>query len=298
MNTKHIIFVPGKNPAPEEAQYSQLLWRSLLEGVRRANREVADTLQVRYEHFHLIDWNGLYYQSRQDVSSDMPWIDALLNKLGPTEQDIRDARSWNVWLSRVLLTMGDDIPFLIRLLPTEVRCTADEISRYFNNTDNVAREVRGLLKEALCPLLEHHEAVLLIGHSFGSAIAYDTLWELSHQDGVKGKVDFLTLGSPLGLHYIQRRLLGMKGRKERKYPDQIRYWVNFSAEGDLVALNRRFNKTFRQMLELGLVESIEDHYQGIYNIFRSDQGLDCHRAYGYMVSPAVGNVIADWWKHR
>ncbi|HEY6095156.1 MAG TPA: hypothetical protein VIU93_09430 [Gallionellaceae bacterium] len=298
MNTKHIIFVPGKNPAPEEAQYSQLLWRSLVEGVRRADHQVADVLQVRYEQFHLVDWNGLYYQSRQDVSSEMPWINALLNKLGPTEQDIRDARSWNVWLSRVLLTMGDDIPFLIRLLPTEVRSTADEISRYFNNTDNVASEVRGLLKEALRPLLEHQEAVLLIGHSLGSAIAYDTLWELSYQDGVKGKVDFLTLGSPLGLHYIQRRLLGMKGRKERKYPDQIRYWVNFSAEGDLVALNRRFRKTFRQMLELGLVESIEDHYHGIYNIFRSEQGLDCHRAYGYMVSPAVGNVIADWWKHR
>jgi hypothetical protein len=298
MKTKHIIFVPGKNPTPEEGQYSQLLWRSLVEGVRRADSQVADVLQVRYEQFHLIDWNGLYYQSHKDIASDMPWIDALINKLGPTEQDIRDANSWNIWLSRFLLTMGDDIPFLIRLLPTEVRSTADEISRYFNNTDNVASEVRDLLKQALRPMLEQQDAVLLIGHSLGSAIAYDTLWELSHQDGVKGKVDFLTLGSPLGMHYIQRRLLGMNGQKARKYPDQIRYWVNLSAEGDVVSLNRKFRECFRQMLELGLVESIEDHYQGIYNIFRSDEGLDCHRAYGYMVSPAVGNVIADWWKYR
>lgn len=298
MKTKHIIFVPGKNPTPVEEQYSELLWRSLIEGVRRADSLVADTLQGRYEQFHLINWNGLYYQSHKDVASDMPWIDALINKLGPTEQDIREATSWNIWLSRFLLTMGDDIPLLIRLLPREVRSTADEISRYFENTDNVASQVRGLLKQALRPMLEEQDTVLLIGHSLGSAIAYDTLWELSHQDGVKGKVDFLTLGSPLGMHYIQRRLLGMNGQKEKRYPDQIRYWVNFSAEGDVVALNRRFRECFRQMLELGLVESIEDHYHGIYNFYRSNEGLDCHGAYGYMVSPAVGNVIADWWKHH
>jgi hypothetical protein len=46
-----------------------------------------------------------------------------------------------------------------------------------------------------------------------------------------------------------------------------------------------------------LVESIEDHCHGIYNYFRSDEGLKCHRSYGYMVSPAVGSIIADWWKH-
>jgi hypothetical protein len=51
------------------------------------------------------------------------------------------------------------------------------------------------------------------------------------------------------------------------------------------------------MLELGLVESIEDHSHGIYNFFRSDAGLNCHRSYGYMVNPAVGSIIADWWKH-
>ncbi len=86
-------------------------------------------------------------------------------------------------------------------------------------------------------------------------------------------------------------------RGGKSYPDLIRHWVNLLAEGDVVALNSQFKESFHQMLELGLVESIEDHRHGIYNIFRSDEGLDCHRSYGYMVSPAVGNVIADWWKH-
>ncbi len=298
MTTKQIIFVPGKNPKPEETLYSKLLWRTLVEGVRRTDSLVADTLQSNQKQFHLVNWNGLYYHSYQDITGDIPWIDALINKHGPTELDIHDAHSWMLWLSRLLLTMGDDIPLLIRLLPEEVRSIVIEINRYFNNIDNVAFKVRELLKQSLRPMLEHQDAVLLIGHSLGSAIAYDTLWELSNQDGVEGKVDFLTLGSPLGMHYIKRRLMGMNNENEKRYPNQIRDWVNFSAEGDVVALNRKFKESFHQMLELGLVETIEDRHHGIYNSYRSDEGLDCHRAYGYMVNPAVGRIIADWWmKH-
>jgi hypothetical protein len=297
MTTKQIIYVPGKNPKPEAELHRVLLWRTLVEGVRRADRAVAGTLQASYPQFHLVSWNYLYYHAHKDITKDIPWIDALINKHGPTEQDMRDARSWNIWLSRFMLTLADHVPLLIRMLPEEVRGTAREIDRYFNNTGNVARKIRDLLKLTLRPMLERQDEVLLIGHSLGSVIAYDSLWELSCQEGIKGKVDFLTLGSPMGMHYIQRRLLGMNGRTEKNYPDLIRHWINFSAEGDVAALNQNFKESFHTMLELGLVESIEDHCHGIYNFFRSDAGLNCHRSYGYMVNPAVGSIIADWWKH-
>ena len=298
MTTKQIIFVPGKNPKPEPALHGKLLWRTLVEGVRRADSAVADTLQADYAQFHLVGWNYLYYHEHKDAIGDIPWIDALINKHGPTEQDIRDAHSWNSWLSRFLLTLGDHLPLLIRLLPEEVRSTANEISRYFNNTDNVASKVRGLLKQRLRPMLERQDSVLLIGHSLGAVIAYDALWELSRQEGVTGKADFLTLGSPMGMHYVKRRLLGMNGGGKESYPDRIRHWINLAAEGDVTALNRNLNESFHPMLELGLVESIEDHCHGIYNFFNTAEGLNCHRSYGYLVNPAVGSIIADWWKHH
>ena len=297
MATKQIIYVPGKNPKPEVAQHRELLWRTLVEGVRRADRTVAGTLQTSIPQFHLIGWNYLYYHRYKDITKDIPWIDALINKHGPTEQDMRDAHSWNIWLSRFVLTLADHIPLLLRMLPEEVRSTANEINRYFNNTDGVGSRIRDLLKQTLRPMLEQQQDVLLIGHSLGTVIAYDTLWELSHRDGVAGKVDFLTLGSPLGMHYIQRRLLGMNNPGKKSYPGLIRRWINFSAEGDVTALNQHLNESFQPMLELGLAESIEDHCHGIYNFFRNDVGLNCHRSYGYLVSPAVGSVIADWWKH-
>ncbi len=296
MTTKQIIYVPGKNPKPETNLHRELLWRTLVEGVRRADIDLADTLQAHYPQFHLIGWNHLYYQAHRDFASDLPWIDAVINKHGPTELDIRDAKAWNIRLSRLLLTAADHMPLLIQMLPKEVRGTADEISRYFQNTDGVASKVRGLLKQTLRPMFENGDSVLLIGHSLGSVIAYDAMWELSHQESIKAKVDFLTLGSPLGMNYIQRRLLGMQNPKQASYPVLIRRWINISAEGDVTALKRNFNESFHPMLELGLVESIEDHCEGIYNFFRSDTGLNCHRSYGYMVNPAVGNTIANWWK--
>jgi hypothetical protein len=296
MTTKQIIYIPGKNPKPEPALHRELLWRTLVEGVRRADIVVADTLQASYRQFHLVGWNYLYYHAYKNNTKDIPWIDALINKHGPTQQDIRDAHSWNIWLSHLLLALGDHIPLLIRLLPEEVRSTATEISRYFNNTDDVASKVRGLLKQTLRPMLEQQDDVLVIGHSFGSVIAYDTLWELTHQEGVTGKVDFLTLGNPMGMYYIRRRLLGMNGHGGKSYPALIHRWINLSAEGDVTALNQNLNESFHAMLELDLVESIEDHCHGIYNYFRSDAGLNSHRSYGYLVSPAVGSIIANWWK--
>ena len=297
MTKKQIIYVPGKNPKPEADPHRELLWRTLIEGVRRADSATANTMQACYSQFLLVSWNFLYYHEHKDITMDIPWIDALINKHGPTDQDIQDANSWNIWLDRLMLTLGDHIPLLIRLLPEEVRSTANEINRYFNDTNHVASEIRELLAQTLRPLLEKKEHVLLIGHSLGSVIAYDTLWELSRQKEVKGKVDFLTLGSPLGMHYIQRRLLGMNENKKKSYPDRIGRWINLSAEGDVTALNRNFNESFHPMLENGLIESIEDHSHGIYNFFRSDEGLNSHRSYGYMVNPAVGSIIANWWRN-
>jgi len=298
MTTRQIVYVPGKNPKPEVALHRELLWRTLVEGVRRADSAVADTLQAGYPQFHLVGWNHLYYHAYKDITKDIPWIDALIDKHGPMEQDMRDAHSWNIRLSRFVLTLADHIPLLIRMLPEEVRSTAREIDRYFNNADGVGSKIRDLLKQTLRPMLEQQDEVLLIGHSLGSVIAYDALWELSHRDGVKGKVDFLTLGSPMGMHYIQRRLLGMNNHGKKSYPDLIRRWINFSAVGDVTALNQNLNEGFQPMLKLGLVESIEDHCNGVYNFFRSDAGLNCHRSYGYLVNPAIGSIIAGWWEHR
>ena len=100
------------------------------------------------------------------------------------------------------------------------------------------------------------------------------------------------------MHYVQRRLMGMQENGNKSYPKLIRRWINLSSEGDIIALERSFHDAFNDLLKQGLVRSIEDHSHGIYNYFRNEEGLNCHRSYGYLVNPAVGSTIADWWKHN
>ena len=75
---------------------------------------------------------------------------------------------------------------------------------------------------------------MLVTHGTGSVIAYDVLWQLSHDEELKSaygdrKVElWLTLGSPLGDRNVQRRLLGA-GEKSagRRAPARLR--VRFHA---------------------------------------------------------------------
>ena len=297
MNKKNIIFVPGKNPKPEPEQHKKLLWRSLLEGVRRSEPELVADISTHFDWFKLIAWNYLYYHQIKDVSRDLPWIDALINKHGPTAEDIEDTKTWQRKLAKFYFSAGDIFPFVIPLLPKVIRHIQIETRRYFQNVNNIACEIRELLKQELRPMLTANEEVLLIGHSLESVIAYDTLWELSHLEQLPGKIDlFLTLGSPLGMNYVQRRLMGADQKGKKQYPNNIRHWVNISSVGDITALDREFRDDFSHMLEYGMVESIEDHSEAIYNFFRNEEGLNVHRSYGYLVNPAVGYIIADWWR--
>lgn len=297
MRPRHIVFVPGKNPKPPAEQHHELLWRTLCEGVRRADPELVADLEASMDAFTLVAWNPLYYGEAKDVSRDLPWIDALINTHGPSEADVREAASWHRLIDRTLYNLIDSVPTLMRLLPRPMREAAEELSRYFENHDGVAARIRELLKQALRPRLAEDARILLIGHSMGAVIAYDTLWELSHVERHPGRVDrFLTLGSPLGMNYVRHRLLGAAREGAERYPANLRRWVNVAAVGDLTTLGREVREDYCEMSQLGLLESIEDHSRGIYNFFRNEDGLNVHRSYGYLVNPAVGRIIADWWR--
>ena len=295
MHNKNIIYIPGKNPKPPAKQHRDMLWRSLVEGVKRAEPRFAAEFEKHNKCFKLISWNHLYYETEKDGSRDLPWIDAVINRHGPSDEDISEAHSWHRKLDRTLYAIADHFPFIIRFLPGPASATVNELRRYFNNSHNIAYHIREQLKKVIRPMLDKNESVLVIGHSMGSVIAYDAFWELSHIEHRKDKLDFLSIGSPLGMNFVQHRLLGKNEQGKRKYPGIIGRWINIAAVGDITALDRHFNDDFQPMLDLGIVASIEDHTDGIYNFFHNEQGLNCHRSYGYLVNPATGKTIADWW---
>lgn len=295
---RKIIFIPGKNPKPEPTVHRQRLWRALLTGVARADALSAQALAKAPDCFALAAWNAIYYGQSKPAEIDADALERLLRMTGADTADRREARSWRRKRARLLYSLGDLFPFLIPLVPDQaIKNTIAETLRYFENREGIGARVREILKAPLRAAFADGERVLLIAHSMGSVIAYDALWELWHEENNRGRVDlFLTLGSPLGMRFVQKRLVGFRNHGHARFPGNISRWTNVSTEGDLTALDPTLRDDFSPMIVLGLTESITDIHHSVYGYFRNEEGLNVHRSYGYLVQPEVGTAIARWWR--
>jgi hypothetical protein len=290
-----LIFVPGLNPKPPPEVYRPELTRVLVEGLRRARPEAAEWLARNPDAFVLVAWTYLFYGAHRDITMDMPGIERLLVQAQPSAEDLRELASWPRRLKRLTHVIGDAWPFVgRRLAQPATRRLMHEASRYLKNREGMGDSIRAILRAALASAWATGARVALIGHSLGSVIAYDALFELSGEDAPSGHVDlFVTLGSPLATHFVQRSLKGARETGAARYPRNIRRWVNLTARGDTTALQRRLKPTFREMLDLELVVSIED-FVDFDNYFRGPTGLNAHEAYGYLSQRLLGEILGRW----
>ena len=291
-----IIYVPGLLPKPEPGPHRDALFRCLIAGVRRQDAEVALDIAANLHCFDVVSWTYDFYRTYRDIALDAASIDAVIAQEGATAADIAEATSWKRRLARQIFSLGDLMPFLIPHIATErMALHLRDLRRYASNKNGIAEHTRQMLKVPLRAAAETRRPILLIAHSMGSVIAYDSLWQMAHNDRDHVRIDqLLTMGSPLGQDFLQRRLQGNSESGERRYPNSIRRWVNLTSVGDLTAVDPTLSDDFSEMLKLGLVDSIED--AELYNYFRLDGELNVHAEYGYLANDVTAKVIIDWWR--
>ena len=294
-----IIYVPGMKPKPRPEDHAAMLWRCLCDGVRRADAELAGQLAMHKDIFELIAWSRLFYEERTSIEPDLPGIERLLTLDGPEQRDLSEALHWHKRVGQLVYLLSDAFPVLINLVATpDMKGTLQDARRYFRNENGVATQIRKIVADALTAAWESGHRIMIIAHSLGSVIAYDVLWELSRRQGNDVYIDeFLTIGSPLGVNFVQHRLRSSHEQGEQRYPNNIRRWKNLSAIGEMTSLDRRMNKDYAPMLAAGLIESITDDI-GLETYFRGPHGLNVHKCYGYMANIKTGAVVADWLRRR
>ena len=292
MTAPTIIYIPGLKPKPEPALHRAQLLRCLVAGVERVDAAVASAISEP-EAFQLISWTYDFYGAHHDIALDLADIDAVVHKERASEEDIVTATSWRRRFAIWLFHAANYLPFLLpQIAPDEIEVHLRDFFRYVRNDDGCGATTRQFLIDAL----EASDGpVLLLAHSMGSVIAWDTLWQLSHETDSSERVSLLlTAGSPLGQQIVQRRLSGRGRPESERYPTNIDRWINIAAVGELTAIDRRLRKDFRDMIRLGLVDDIVDHE--VFNYYHMHGALNVHAEYGYLVNESTANVVVDWWR--
>jgi hypothetical protein len=294
-NPYRIIFMPGIRPKPPPQEHAAQLRRSLHAGMLRVGASAAEA-ESASNALSVVGWSHPFYKEHGDVKADMPGIERLLTGQDDEAHTLPEARSIARQTIAFCYAVFDRFPLLSsRFSTSAMQRRVGEIRRYFANTSGESTQARQLLAEQLRASWARKERVALVAHSFGSVIAYDTLWELT-RSGCEDSVDmFVTLGSPLTMGTIRRRLLGTRLGKAERYPRNIRRWVNYAAVGEVTALERKLGVLFAPMVEQGLVESISDDLS-LVNCFHGPDGLNVHKCYGYFASRLVSELLLDW--HR
>ncbi|MCL4780060.1 MAG: hypothetical protein KJ049_07695 [Gammaproteobacteria bacterium] len=297
---RRILYVPGVRAKPSPDLHREVLRKCVIEGIRRADAPTAEAISARPECLRLVPWGHLFYPDYRDLGLDAAGIDGLLADPAPGRTTIREIFSARRQAASFLYHLCDRVPLLIEwLADPDTRINISDSMRYFDNHGGVAGRIRALLAAELQSAWAAGDRVLLMGHSLGSVIAWDTLWELGHSvrpGPADAGVDlFLTLGSPLGTRFVRRRLLGAGTSGAGRYPRGIHRWRNLAALGDRTALGHRFADDYAEMLRLGLVADITDRTD-LVNPFRNQEGLNPHKCYGYFVNATTGAAIAEWWR--
>lgn len=295
-NAPLIIYVPGLLPKPEPSHHKNALFRCLTAGIRRIDAAVADDIIAAGRSFEIVSWTFDFYRMHRDFDLDSAAVDAVISLPGPGDADIREASSWQRRLSLRLHRLVDRFPFLIpHLVSEQTELHLRDLHRYAGNRNNIGEHTREMLKMPLRAAWKANRPILLIGHSMGSVIAYDSLWQMSRDESDDLGIDlFLTMGSPLGQSYVQKHIMGHADSGAARYPNNVTRWINLAAVGDMTALDPHLRDDFGEMIALGLVDSIVD--DELFNYYRDDDKLDAHAEYGYLVNEKTARVIASWWR--
>ncbi len=169
---------------------------------------------------------------------------------------------------------------------------------YLKRKSDYAAQVQDRVRESLCAMLDRGDEVLLLSHGMGCVVAYDVLWQLSHDAKLKQrygarKLDlWVTLGAPLGERQVRKRLEGAGRNSVASFPTNIIAWHNVAAEDDYTCHDKTLADDFKKMMSKRLVSAVTDYR--VFNLAVRYGRSNPHSSIGYYIHPRVSKIIADW----
>jgi hypothetical protein len=307
---KRVVFIHGRHVMPLEEELRGLWFEAVSHGLRRDFGEAAA------QRFAATAKSFVYYGDLSNailnrtqgagIPADIESRAASLQRLKRYRKSDFDKDNYNRlsklgFVKEALADTFSDALSVVRAGTPLISAVAPDMVDYWDEEGYFGSEIHlrlsGVLKEAF----DNDEEIMLVSHSLGTIICYDSLWHFSHNDeyrndyGAKKKVDlFVTMGSPLGDENAKQNLRGKEGSGALRYPHNIRRWVNLSAEDDYVSHDRVLKDDFHEMYKEGLLEEPIVDIHPLYNLTVHDEVSVPHAATGYLLHPAFIDVLHGW----
>ncbi len=299
-----IIGIHGlKNKPPKEL--AERWWKtSILDGLNNIGHHNAKF------QFELVYWADLEYSKPLDPEILDPknslFIEhpyAPICKHESTEKEPKIKK-------KILDTIEDGLDKIIlhkkrisgieKIIDSTIRRMFQELDAYYHGFCKIDKEqiAKYAFRNRLIEILQKnkHKRIMLIGHSMGSIIAYDTLI----QDVPKLKIDtFITIGSPLGFPLITKKILieqNIKINPDARplTPENITSgWYNFSDLDDKITLDYDLADDYSPNLQ-----NIKPVDVIINNTYEYNGQKNPHKVYGYLQEKEVAKVISGFLSKR
>lgn len=305
---RSLVLVHGRDFKPAEEIYMDLSLAALRSGIERDYPECVDAFDATHKSVawyadlsaEILNRRGKKYDESLDVGDRRNALAALREipvrkKFGIRQYDQLPGKSA---LAEAAVSVLAPICGALGLCVPMMRLISSDFARYFDQKADYSMRVRERLRQRLCDAFDRGGRVALVSHGTGSVVAYDVLWQFSHDPDLKErygdrKVElWVTLGAPLGDSHIRKRLLGAKQKSETKFPLNVIAWHNVSAEDDYTCHDNTLADDFKKMMQQRIVSAVHD-YQ-VYNLAVRYGRSNPHSSIGYFIHPRTSKILVDW----
>ncbi len=168
-----------------------------------------------------------------------------------------------------------------------------QIADHDGNKDTARKVLDATLHKAI--VAETGNELMVIAHSMGSIIAYNTLRDIGRSNPDCKVKEFITIGSPLGLPYVKAKIV-----EERDYDTRVRTptcvgrWRNYADRKDPVAIDIHLRDDYSAN-DAG-VRAEDDLILNDYHTTDANGKAkrNAHKSYGYLRTPEVSKHILEF----
>ena len=307
-SNRSLLLVHGRDFKPAAAVHMDLSLAALRSGFERDCPDLLDSFDAMQKNTvwygdlnaEILHARGKHYDEALDIGDRHNALTTLREIKARKRFGIRqyDQLPGKSAIPEAFVGIAAPVLGAIGLSGPMIRSVSRDFAQYFDRKSDYAMKVRERLRDRLRELMDRGDRIVLLSHGTGSVVAYDVLWQLSHDPELKEKYGdkkvelWMTLGAPLGDSNVRKRLLGAKEKAVAKFPRNIIAWHNVAAEDDYTCHDNTMADDFKMMLQQRIISAVHDYR--IFNLAVRYGKSNPHSSIGYYIHPRISKILADW----